>query len=218
VGTGLYPAEISVATALGRLAGRHPGLRLSLLARPWRAAAEAIARGEVDIAVVERSALTGAAGLEAQALPPHRAAFVGRAGHPLARRRVPRLVDILAFPLVGPKLPPRVGASLARASRYPLVDDVGDYVPTLHIDGVRAAINSILASDCIGALPLPVVTREVATGNLAAPDYRAPWLRTNYGFVWSRGRPLSPPAEAFMAEVRAVEGEVTARAEAGAPP
>jgi DNA-binding transcriptional LysR family regulator len=218
VGAGLYPAQISVATALGRMAGRHPGLRLSLLSRPWRAVAEDMSAGQIDIAVVELSALAGSAGLEAEALPSHRAAFVCRSRHPLAGRPEPGLVDILAFPLVGPKLPPRVGASLARASRHPLVDEVGDYVPTLHVDGVQAAIDIIVASDCIGALPLPVVVREVAAGALAVLDYRAPWLRTNYGFVWSRGRPLSPPAEAFMAEVRAVEGEVMLRAEAGAPP
>jgi DNA-binding transcriptional LysR family regulator len=218
VGAGLYPAHISVATALGRMAGRHPGLRLSLLSPSWRAVAEGIGAGEIDIAVVELSALTGAAGLEAQALPPHAGAFVCRSAHPLAARRAPRLADILAFPLVGPKLPPRVGARLARASQHPLVDDVGDYVPTLHVDGVQAAIDVLLASDCVAALPLPVVAREITAGRLAALDYAAPWLRTNYGFVWSRGRPLSPPAEAFMAEVRAVEDEVRARAEGGHPP
>jgi DNA-binding transcriptional LysR family regulator len=127
-------------------------------------------------------------------------------------------VDILAYPLVGPKLPPRVGASLARASRHPLVDEVGDYVPTLHVDGVQEAIDILLASDCVGLLPLPVAARDIDAGALTVLDHRAPWLRTNYGFVWSRGRPLSPPAEAFMAEARAVEDEVRACAEGAAPP
>jgi DNA-binding transcriptional LysR family regulator len=218
VGAGLYPARISVAQALGRMAGRHPGLRLSLLSRSWRAVADAIGAGEIDIAVVELSVLAGASGLEAEALRPHRAAFVCRSGHPLSGRRAPRLVDILAYPLVGPKLPPRVGASLARASRHPLVDEVGDYVPTLHVDGVQEAIDILLASDCVGLLPLPVAARDIDAGALTVLDHRAPWLRTNYGFVWSRGRPLSPPAEAFMAEVRAVEDEVRACAEGAAPP
>lgn len=215
VGAGLYSACISVATALGRIAGRHPGLRLSLLSRSWREVVDAIGEGRLDIAVIELSPLAGSGGFEARPLPAHRAAFICRAGHPLAGRRAPGLAAILEYPLVGPKLPPRVGASLARASRHPLVDDVGDYVPTLHVDGVQAAVDIILASDCVGALPLPVVAREIGAGTLAAIDYRASWLRTNYGFLWSRERPLSPPAMAFMAEVEAVEGEVAA---GGNPP
>lgn len=210
VGAGLYPAEISVATALGRIAGRHPGLRLSLASEGWRPAIDGILAGTLDIAVVELSPLAAARGLELAPLPPHAAAFVVRTGHPLAGRRALRLADILAYPLVGPKLPPRVGASLARASRYPLVDELGDYVPTLRVDGVAAARQVIAASDSVGALPRPLVAEQLATGTLVALDFRASWLRTNYGFAWPRERPLSPPAQAFMAEVRAVEAEVTA--------
>jgi DNA-binding transcriptional LysR family regulator len=136
--------------------------------------------------------------------------FVVRPGHPLAGRPGLRLGAVLAYPLVGPRLPPRVGANLARASRYPLVDDIGDYVPTLEVDGVAVARQMVAASDGVAALPRPLVAPALADGSLVALDFAAPWLRTNYGFARPRDRPLSPPAEAFMAEVRAVEAEVAA--------
>lgn len=210
VGAGLYPAEISVAPALGRIAARHPGLRLSLAGQGWRAAVDGIVAGRLDIAVVELSPLDSAPGLRLEPLPPHPAVFVVRPGHALAGRTGLALADILAYPLVGPRLPPRVGASLARASRYPLVDEVGDYVPTLEVDGVTVARQIVAASDSVAALPRPLVARALADGRLVALAFRAAWLRTNYGFAWPSERPLSPPAEAFMAEVRAVEAEVTA--------
>ena len=210
VGAGLYPAEISVAPAMGRIAGRHPGLRLSLASVGWRPVVDAIVGGELDLAVVELSPLARTKDLELEPLPPHPGAFVVRPGHALARRRELRLADILAYPLVGPKLPPRVGAYLARASRYPLVDEVGDYVPALKVDGVATARQIVAASDGVAALPRPLVARDLAEGTLVALTFHAAWLRTNYGFAWPRERPLSPPAQAFMAEVRAVEAEVTA--------
>jgi DNA-binding transcriptional LysR family regulator len=210
VGAGLYPAEISVAPALGRIAARHPGLRLSLAGQAWRAVLAGIVGGSLDIAVVELSPLGTARGLRLEPLPPHAAVFVARPGHPLAARADLRLTDILAYPLVGPRLPPRVGANLARASRFPLVDDIGDYVPTLEVDGVTVARQVVAASDGVAVLPRPLVARALADGSLVALDFTAPWLRTNYGFAWPRERPLSPPAEAFMAEVRAVEAEVAA--------
>jgi DNA-binding transcriptional LysR family regulator len=210
VGAGLYPAEISVATALGRIAQRHPGLRLSLAGQGWRAVVDGIVAGSLDIAVVELSPLGAARGLTLEPLPPHPAVFVVRPGHPLAGRPGLRLGAVLAYPLVGPRLPPRVGANLARASRYPLVDDIGDYVPTLEVDGVAVARQMVAASDGVAALPRPLVAPALADGSLVALDFAAPWLRTNYGFARPRDRPLSPPAEAFMAEVRAVEAEVAA--------
>jgi DNA-binding transcriptional LysR family regulator len=211
VGAGLYPAEISVATALGRLSNRHPGLRVSLLSEQWRAVADAIVGGRLDMAVLELSAVQLAGRLALEPLPAHRAHFVCRAGHPLLRSRAPKLAAILAYPLVGPKLPPRVGSFLARASRHALVDDIGDYVPAFHVEAVQAAKQIIGASDSIGVLPGPVVAAELVAGVLAALPFKAPWLRTNYGFAYSRDRPLSPPALAFMAEVRAVEAEAAAR-------
>lgn len=212
VGAGLYPAEISVAPALGRLAVRFPGLRVSLISERWRVVADAIRSGGIDVAVLELSAVDAAPGLALEPLPTHEGLFVCRPGHPLAQCRSPDLPAILEYPLVGPKLPPRVGAILARASSRPLVDDVGDYVPALLVEIAQLAKQMVMAGDGVAIVPAPLVAEELAAGTLMDLRVRLPWLRTKYGFAYPRDRPLSPPLLAFMAEVRTIEDDVVARA------
>jgi DNA-binding transcriptional LysR family regulator len=214
VGAGLYPAEISVATALGRLATRHPGLRLSLVGTDWRGVVEALRVRRLDLAVVELAPFAGDATIATQPLAPHPGVIVCRPGHPLLARRRRDLAGILAYPLVGPRLPPRVGTALLGSARGLVTDALGDLVPAYHVETVQPAKLMVAASDAIAILPRPLVRSELAAGSLVALDYRAPWLRTNYGFAWPRERPLSPPAEAFMAAVRAVEAGI----DAAAPP
>jgi DNA-binding transcriptional LysR family regulator len=211
VGAGLFPAEISVARALGQLGVRHPGLRVSLLSERWRLVADAIRSGSIDVAVMEVSAVDTAWDLTMEPLPPHPGVFVCRPGHPLTQQRSPDLAAILAYPLVGPTLPARVGAMLASVSPRPLVDEVGDYVPAFLVETAQLMKQVVMAGDGVAALPAPLVAPELATGSLVGLGFRAPWLCTNYGFAYPRDRPLSPPALAFMAEVRTLEAGLAAR-------
>jgi DNA-binding transcriptional LysR family regulator len=211
VGAGLYPAEISVATAIGRLSDRRQGLRISLLNEPWNDIAGALHDGRLDVAVVELSPLENDRGLELELLPYHAARIVCRAGHPLLRQRKPTLSAILEYPIAGTRLPPRVVSSLARASQRPLADETGDYVPPFHVETVAAAKLILASSDAIAFLPQPLVAADLAAGSIVALDYRAPWLRTHYGFAYARSRPPSAAVTAFMAEVHAAEAEARAR-------
>ncbi|RQW79396.1 MAG: LysR family transcriptional regulator [Methylococcus sp.] len=218
VGAGLFAAEISVGSALGRLGMLYPGLRVSLLSEPWRNVAEATRSGSVDVAVLELSSVAAAPGLTLEPLPAHEGLFVCRPGHPLLRRGSPDLPAILEYPLVGPKLPSRVGAMLAEASSRTLVDEVGDYVPALLVEVAQLAKQVVMAGDGVAIFPAPIVAAELAAGVLVDLGLRMPWLRTNHGFAYLRDRPLSPPVLAFMAEVRRVEAEVAARTRVPASP
>lgn len=211
IGSGLYPAEMSVGTAIGALSARHPGLRISLRAAPWREVAEAIASGQVDIAVVELSTLGGHKHLELDPLPRHPALFVCRPGHPLLAEPAPTLETVFRYPFAGPSLPSRIGAPLAGAAqlfrRDPQTDDL---VPPLHVESIALAKRIVASSDAVAALPAALVAKELAARELAALAWRPAWLTTGYGFAYRRDRTLPPAALAFMTEVRRIEDSLAA--------
>jgi DNA-binding transcriptional LysR family regulator len=212
VGAGLYPAEMSVGTALGRLSARHPQLRVSLLAAPWREVAEAVTAGELDVAVVELSALQGTSRLTLDPLPRHPATVVCRPGHPLLALSRLTTAKVFAFPFVGPRLPPRLGDLLRPVAPLFRRDPAsGDVIPPLQVESIALAKKIVAAGDGIAALPRVLVAAELASGQLAALRWRAPWLHTGYGFVYRRDRTLSPAAQAFIAEVRAIESDLQRR-------
>lgn len=214
VGAGLYPAEISVATAVGRLSARHPRLRIALRAGPWREIADAVGGGDLDVAVVELSALRAQPRLAIEPLPQHRATIVCRPGHPLLAHRRLTPERVFRYPFVGPRLPPRVGEPLQPLAPSLRLDAVsGDVIPPLHVESIALAKKIVAAGDGIAALPRVLVDAELAAGELAALPWRPRWLRTGYGFVYRRDRTLSASASAFMAEVRVIESGLQARSD-----
>lgn len=206
VGAGMYPAEISVGTAIGRLAARHPGLRISLRAGPWREIHEALLANQLDIAVAELSPLEDEPGLTLDELPRHTAHFICRPGHPLLDATTLSLELVFSYPFVGPRLPLRIARAFATLPPGFALAEPGDsIVPPLHVESIALAKRIVAAGDAVAALPRALVAAELEAGSLAALSWRPDWLHTHYGFAYSRARSLSPATLTFMAEVRAVE-------------
>lgn len=213
IAAGLYPAEMSVGTAIGRLSATHPGLRISLMAAPWREVAAAAVAGAVDVAVVELSALADQPRLVRDPLPRHDAYFACRPGHPLLTERKLSLEKIFTYPFVGPRLPPRIGDPLRPAAGNLALDTTGgDLVPPLHVESIALARRIVVAGNAIAALPRVVIGAELEAGTLAVLPWRPGWLQTGYGFVYRGDRTPSPAAQAFMQAVRAAEAELVAAA------
>ena len=205
VGAGLYPAAISVGTALGQLSIGRPGLRVSLMAEQWRRVTAAVRAGEVDVAVVESSTLEKDSRVTIEPLEPHAAAFVCRRGHALLKNPAPAIEAILSHPLVGPILPPRVGSLLSGISPEQQFDAAGNIIPAFHVESTQVTVQILIAGDAVAVLPLLLIESELEAGSLVVINYRAPWMRTEYGFAWPSEGSLSAAALAFMAEVRALE-------------
>ncbi|MCX7892072.1 MAG: LysR family transcriptional regulator [Burkholderiales bacterium] len=211
VGAGPYPAELSVGEAVGRLLDRHPRLRVDVTVGDLRELGAALLEGKLDLVVAELSLAEGEPRIATEPLPAHAGVFYCRAGHPLLAEPAPALERVLAFPYAGTRLPPRIAkAFLALAKAGAIDPSTGDYLPPVKVDSIRTAREVVLASDAVSAAPLPLIAAEIDAGRLAALPLRLPWLKTGYGLVYLRDRPLSPAAEALAAEVRRVEAELVA--------
>jgi DNA-binding transcriptional LysR family regulator len=211
VGAGAYPAQMSVGRAVASLVSRHPQLRVEVMADDLRAIIGALLAARLDVAVIELSLVDGEPRLATEALPAHPACFYCRAGHPLLAGKDPSLKRILEFPFAGTRMPPRVAQDFLELAKAGTIDrDTGDYLPPIKVDSIRMVKDIVLASDAVAAAPMAFIAEEVAKGTLGTLAARPAWMKTGYGFVHLRGVKLSPAAEAFMAALRRVEGEIAA--------
>jgi DNA-binding transcriptional LysR family regulator len=213
VGAGTYPADLSVGTAIGRLARKHPRLRVELDIGDWRAIVDEVLAAKIDLAVIELSVARHDPRLLTQPLPKHAAAFFCRADHPLLAGSAPTFERLFEFPFAGTKIVARAAEMFRRLARSGSTDPAtGDYLPPIRVDSVALAKAVVLSSDAVGLAPSRLIAAEVRAGSLVALPFRQPWLQTRYGFVSLRDRALPPGAQAFMAEVRAVEAALSGTA------
>ncbi len=211
VGTGLFPARISVGKAVGRLARRHPKLRIDVMDGDLRGIIDALLAGRLDLAVIERSLVAGEPRIATEELPSHQAYFYCRAGHPLLAEKNPSLKRILSFPFVGTRMPSRVAQSFMELASGGSIDrDTGDYLPPIKVDSTWMATDVVTASDAVAVAPLVSIAEEISLGKLVPLSARTGWMQTAYGFVFRRGITLSPAAEAFKQALIEVEHEIAA--------
>lgn len=214
VGAGIYPAELSLGRAVGRLTAKHPGLRVGVTTGDWRSIIEQTLATRLDLSVLELSVIEDEKRLSVEALPRHPGVFFTRPGHPLMSVPTLTLEHLSDFPFAGPKLAPRAASVMSKLLKQGTTDaSSGDYIPPIKVDSIRLAKDAVSVSDAVSLAPLAVITNELAAGTLVALPVKAPWLYTNYGFVHLTGRSLSPAAVAFMGKVRKVEQEIVAEEE-----
>ena len=211
VGAGPYPAEISLGAAVAQLTRRHPTLRIELSITDLRTIVGSIISRQLDLAVLELSTVEAETRIAVEALPQHAARFFVRRDHPLVGTRNLTLEQVLSFPFVGTRMPKRLAPRFLQAAKAGGIDpETGDYLPPVKVDSLRVVKEVVLGSDGVGVAPMPLIRRDVDDGALTALPLQQPWMTTCYGFVYLRDRMLSPAAEAFMAEVRAVERRLVA--------
>jgi DNA-binding transcriptional LysR family regulator len=211
IGAGPYPAELSVAEAIGRMAVKHPRLRIELDTSEVRATLQAVLRAELDFAVMELSLAERGPKFLVEPLPQHAGVFYCRAGHPLLEEKSPTLEHIFSYPFAAPRITARVAEAFYRLAKAGTIDrHTGDYIPAIKIDTFSAAKAVVRASNAIAAATLTMIGGEIEAGQIVALPFRPPWLHTNYGFISLRGRALSAAAQALMAEIKAVEAELAA--------
>ena len=85
------------------------------------------------------------------------------------------------------------------------------FVPAFEVEIVGVAKRIVAESDAVGGALLTQIEREIDDGTLAVLPYRADWMRLDFGFIFLRGRSVSPAARAFMAEFRRLDAELSSQ-------
>jgi DNA-binding transcriptional LysR family regulator len=204
---GPYPADISGDRAVGLLLRSHPKVFVEIRSANWESAITEVMGGSADLAFAETVVAAMVPELEIEIVRKSKLTFFCAVDHPLARRKEIDLEQLTAYPWAGPSLPGRVGAALPKTNRpFAIYDEgLGRFHPRALVGSFEAAKTIVLNSHALGAAIPSQIRREVDDGLCAVLDVDASWLTLNYGFVFRRGRTLSPAAVAFMENVRAIE-------------
>lgn len=205
-----FVGEIVGITAAARMIARHPDAKIRLATANWAEIPRAILEREAPIGLLSLQDMKDDPNLAVEALRPQPGVFLVRRDHPLARRRSLSLPDILGFPLVfigrvareiqGPFAAARQAARNAGKAHAAF--------PALVIESPTVAIAALPGSDAITAVPVPIATRAVATGDVVALPWREPWMALRPGILTRRGARLDEVEQDFLAQLRAVDAEI----------
>ncbi len=208
IAAGPYPHVISAGPALPRLMAACPNVQLRLEQLSPRAAVAKVLDGSVDLGIADVREWQEDSRLEIELLPPHVGVWIGRANHPLARKKGLSLPEVLAYPLISAAMPLQFAE---RFGEYPAAGHVdhdgGQYCPAITLDALTLGPGIAAASNAIMIAPPGIAANELQRGELVILDLHLPWVRTNYGFIYKRGRSLSAVAQKYMTCVHAIEAE-----------
>jgi DNA-binding transcriptional LysR family regulator len=204
---GPYPAEISALDAMGQVSRAHPDLACTLWVKSAPDVAADVLSGRCDLGVAELSDVAAFAELETEALRDSQMHVFCRPGHPLTASASFAPEQGFDYPWVNSGIPDRMHAFLADGPRrFGYYDPATKRIwPRIRVETCAGMIRVVVNSDGLGAAPMFVIADDIAEKRVVALPVEAPWLRLNYGFVWARGRHLSPAALAFMQITRDIE-------------
>ena len=210
ISVGPYPADISGAKAVGRLLQKNPKLFIEIRGVNWADAVEEVVDGEIDLALAELSATPSSLDIDIEPVRSSQMIFFCAAGHPLAQKRTILLEDLLDFPWAGPDLPSRMGEALPKGARPFAVfnKEFGRLQPRALIGSFADAKQIVLNGAALSVAIPSQIERELKERLCVQLPIDLPWMTLNYGFVYKRGRRLSPAALAYMETVREIESEI----------
>jgi DNA-binding transcriptional LysR family regulator len=205
IGTGAYPAQISVGTAVARLVQRHPGLTVDVAIDDWSQLIEQVVEGSIDLAVAELAGAENDERLAVQPLPQHQGWFFCRAGHPLASAETPTFDDIKRFPLASTSIPPRLQRLLPSGGAEAPVS-----LGRTRVDTFDLMCRVVRETDAIGMASHTMLANDLEAPRFVLLPIEVPWLVTRYGIIQLARHTPSPSAVAFIELLGEVEAEVAA--------
>lgn len=214
VSAGLYPAELSVAPAVGKLIQQHPKLRCHLKIEGWRKATDDVLNRRSDIAVAESSEADPHPELSTTLIGEHAMVFFCRARHPVLKRTNIQIEDVVEYPWVATRGPKRMVQFLPKDLKRSGQLDAkqGDFLPAVQVDDLSSTRRVVAASDGIGAAPLTLIQEDVRRNKFAIVPCHPKWLRLHYGVIALKHRMLSPAATALVDIIVQIEKQLTATA------
>ena len=207
IAAGPLPGAMSVYPAVGALLAKHPNLEISIRSAGWREVVQAVADKKVDLGICELSGASFDDSLQTDLVGQHRLHLLCRAGHPILGERRIALTQLLQYPWAATRIPRRIAARFPPATGRAGHIDVsnGDFVPAVDVWAPSGLGRVVAKSDVLSLSTLSLFEPELTSGSVVIVPTEGLDFRAGYGFVLLKSRPLSPAANACMAEIRAHE-------------
>jgi len=216
IGASNIPANYLIPRLLPKLAARHPGITLNVVAGDSRETINRLLGGEVALAVVGERA--GSDAVEYTPLVTDTLLLVVGRGHPWWARRSVERTDLEATPLITRELGSGSGSAVERALRQAGLDPEQLRI-SARLGSNEAVKQAVISGFGAAFLSSLSVSQELARGELAVVQVEGVTIERQFWLAVRRERTLSPAAQAFaklMVEV--YRGVITpADAPPGAP-
>jgi DNA-binding transcriptional LysR family regulator len=209
IGSGVGPAELLMGTAVGRLSQRYPQLYIHVTVDDFLVLTNLLQSGQIELFVAETSELEISSDFLVTPLNVLRAYLFCRRGHPLLDR-LPHLTlkETLEYPLVMTRLPRRAVDSIAEMCGIKNHSDDLRELPIIRCDYVAMGKAIVASSNAVAFILLPMIERELKSGEFVLLPVDFPELKTHYGVVQLRDRTLSPPTEVFITLIQELDTEL----------
>jgi DNA-binding transcriptional LysR family regulator len=206
-----YPADVSGAAAVGKLLKANPRLVVEFRNVNWADAVVEVVEGVTDLAFAELSAAAANPEVDVEPIRKSQMVFFCAAGHVLTAKRKLVVNDLLEFPWAGPSLPGRMGEELPKGElAFAIYDRQLDRLHPRALVGSFATAKQIVLNGSALSAAIPFqIEREVREGLCVQLPINLPWLVLNYGFIFKKGRTLSPAAAEYMRIVREIENGIS---------
>jgi DNA-binding transcriptional LysR family regulator len=220
VGVGMYASSMFVDLVIGRIARRHPKVRLSIDNDTWANFLPRLRRRELDLVIVDVRTIVVNSEFDVTPLALRSSFPAVRPGHPLLKHKgTLRMGELLHYPFVSiARLPPAVLRQLVSESaegENPARPGLKSF-PSIACDSVPMIKNIVQTSDAVTILPLNTFFAELEAKTLVALPSFQPLLQTESVIVRLARRSLSPLGELFVNTVLEVDAEVNALVEKAA--
>ncbi|GGY69171.1 LysR family transcriptional regulator [Streptomyces omiyaensis] len=172
---------------------RHPAVRLALRPTLGDATRQALRQGTYDVGFLMEAG-TAHEGLESEVLGPEPLALVAAPGHPLAGRAGPTAADLAGAGLIGTE----PGCAYRDLFEAELAGSGAEFLEFGTIEASKRAVASGLG---IALLPRVAVREELASGELVALDWEAPFTLFTQ-LAWRRGKRLPAHVRLFVEQAR----------------
>lgn len=206
ISTGPYPGDALVPDAVAALMRRAPDIKCIIREVDWTGAPRHLLDRESDLAVADLGEVENDERFATELLITDPFYFVCRSQHPLARKRRVGHSDFGRYPLVGNRVPGRVGRFLGvGAGGVDSPDAEGPFRVKIDVATFAATRRILLASDGITMAPLAQVEGELREGRMTLLPTNLEMPRMHSGLIYLRGRSFSPAAALFAEELRRVK-------------
>lgn len=213
VGASNIPANYLIPGLLPRLAARHPGIMLNVVAGDSREIIEQLTAGEVALAVVGAHFANDA--VEFTPLAADTLQLVVGKGHPWWGRQSVAREELLSTPLVIRESGSGSGSAVEQSLRQVGLDPA-QLRMAARFGSNEAVKQSVLGGFGAAFLSVLSVQREVARGELALVEVEGITIERRFWLAVRRDRTLSPAAQAFARLITELYGRNISAG--GAPP
>lgn len=208
IGSGPFPAEISIGKTVARFNRNYPKVNVRVIIDRAPALMTQLRRRELDIFVADTRTIKDTSGLAIIPLPQQQAYFCCRSEHPLIGKRQLKMKDIFSYPIATMWIPEKVLLSVARVANLQL-NSFDDFpCPVLQCDYLKVLFDIISNSDATGFITRPILNSPREQQLVLLP-LKVPEMNTHYGLVSLSDYSQPPSAKLFQKYMVEIENEMS---------